>query len=122
MSDHAEHVHGPECAHSNMPIKLGAVGGKEPCPCGSGKKYKHCCYQKHAAAANELASLAREAAAKEEAARGDSDQPEPEEVTAEARAIGKPKAPVIGRGPVMPPRNVPHGSAAKAKRSGHRKV
>lgn len=23
-----------------------SVGRNEPCPCGSGKKYKHCCYAK----------------------------------------------------------------------------
>jgi uncharacterized protein YecA (UPF0149 family) len=23
--------------------KPGAVGRNQPCPCGSGKKYKHCC-------------------------------------------------------------------------------
>lgn len=22
------------------------VGRNDPCPCGSGKKYKHCCYEK----------------------------------------------------------------------------
>ena len=25
------------------------VGRNEPCPCGSGKKYKHCCYAKDSA-------------------------------------------------------------------------
>ena len=38
------------------------VGRNEPCPCGSGKKYKHCCYAKD--------SVKHEA-------------PEPEEVAAE---------------------------------------
>ena len=26
------------------------IGRNEPCPCGSGKKYKHCCLEKHEAA------------------------------------------------------------------------
>ena len=26
-----------------QPIKKVKVGRNEPCPCGSGKKYKHCC-------------------------------------------------------------------------------
>ena len=25
------------------------IGRNEPCPCGSGKKYKHCCMQKEQA-------------------------------------------------------------------------
>jgi uncharacterized protein YecA (UPF0149 family) len=36
-----------------MVIKIGNIMGKisrnAPCPCGSGKKYKKCCLQKHAA-------------------------------------------------------------------------
>ena len=28
----------------------GKVGRNEPCPCGSGKKYKQCCLEKHEAA------------------------------------------------------------------------
>jgi hypothetical protein len=28
------------------------IGRNEPCPCGSGKKYKHCCLGKKAAAKN----------------------------------------------------------------------
>ena len=27
-------------------VKGRKVGRNEPCPCGSGKKYKHCCYHK----------------------------------------------------------------------------
>ncbi len=26
--------------------RLGRVGRNEPCPCGSGKKFKHCCLRK----------------------------------------------------------------------------
>ncbi|MDR1703808.1 MAG: SEC-C domain-containing protein, partial [Clostridiales bacterium] len=29
------------------------TGRNEPCPCGSGKKYKHCCYQKNHDNSNE---------------------------------------------------------------------
>ena len=25
------------------PVSFGKVNRNEPCPCGSGKKYKHCC-------------------------------------------------------------------------------
>jgi len=28
---------------SNMPIRVEKIGRNEPCPCGSGKKYKKCC-------------------------------------------------------------------------------
>ncbi|MCM8804758.1 MAG: SEC-C metal-binding domain-containing protein, partial [Candidatus Omnitrophica bacterium] len=28
---------------SNIPIRRQKIGRNEPCPCGSGKKYKHCC-------------------------------------------------------------------------------
>ena len=28
-------------------VPSGKIGRNEPCPCGSGKKYKHCCLQKH---------------------------------------------------------------------------
>lgn len=120
----SEHVHGPECAHEHghgIPVRLGTVGGKEPCPCGSGKKYKHCCYQKLAAAASELASKAREASAAS-TRNGPEGQDSAEAATAEGRLIGSRRAPVIARGPVMAPRNPPNGSAAKARRSGHRKV
>lgn len=27
-------------------LVLGKVGRNDPCPCGSGKKYKHCCINK----------------------------------------------------------------------------
>ena len=43
------------------------VGRNDPCPCGSGRKYKHCCYDKDleerqasAAAAHEAAEKAKE--------------------------------------------------------------
>jgi preprotein translocase subunit SecA len=28
---------------SRQPKKVDKVGRNDPCPCGSGKKYKHCC-------------------------------------------------------------------------------
>jgi uncharacterized protein YecA (UPF0149 family) len=48
--DHG-HVHGPDCDHDHhhhapaMPVVRGhrKVGRNDPCPCGSGKKYKRCC-------------------------------------------------------------------------------
>src|SRR5260370_24714 len=27
-------------------VTMAKIGRNEPCPCGSGKKYKHCCYDK----------------------------------------------------------------------------
>ncbi len=43
-----EHVHGPGCNHGHapqVPVTRAApkVGRNEPCPCGSGKKFKRCC-------------------------------------------------------------------------------
>jgi tetratricopeptide (TPR) repeat protein len=46
-----------------MPNK---TGRNDPCPCGSGKKYKHCCLEKDRAAEHE--QFARAAAAAAEAA------------------------------------------------------
>jgi tetratricopeptide (TPR) repeat protein len=46
-----------------MPTK---TGRNDPCPCGSGKKYKHCCLEKDRAA--EHATFVRAAAAAAEAA------------------------------------------------------
>ena len=43
--DHG-HVHGPHCNHGPQePVRnpLKEVGRNDPCPCGSGKKYKKCC-------------------------------------------------------------------------------
>lgn len=33
----------PDPARKTEPIKAKKVGRNDPCPCGSGKKYKHCC-------------------------------------------------------------------------------
>lgn len=53
--DQHGHVHGPSCHHdhdhdhhhhhhhSHEPIHVTKIGRNEPCPCGSGKKYKKCC-------------------------------------------------------------------------------
>jgi len=43
-----------------MPSK---TGRNDPCPCGSGKKYKHCCLEKDQAAEHEKFALAATAAA-----------------------------------------------------------
>ena len=32
--------------HSSEPVKKVKIGRNDPCPCGSGKKYKHCCMNK----------------------------------------------------------------------------
>ena len=32
---------------STQPVTVQTVGRNDPCPCGSGKKYKHCCYPKY---------------------------------------------------------------------------
>ncbi len=51
--DHSHgHVHGPDCNHGHHHhhgpveqfVRSGPkVGRNDPCPCGSGKKYKKCC-------------------------------------------------------------------------------
>jgi len=40
-----EHVHDEHCGHDHAPAAASAkeVGRNDPCPCGSGKKYKKCC-------------------------------------------------------------------------------
>ena len=35
----------PKNLQSAMPVKVDKVGRNEPCPCGSGKKYKKCCLE-----------------------------------------------------------------------------
>jgi tetratricopeptide (TPR) repeat protein len=37
---------------------MAKIGRNEPCPCGSGKKYKNCCLQQQEAAARALAAAA----------------------------------------------------------------
>src|ERR1700693_1982851 len=52
--------------------KHAAVGRNDPCPCGSGKKYKKCCEAKDAAQSTDAAELLRTGAgrmAPEEVAR-----------------------------------------------------
>ena len=34
-------------AKAKVPIKTNKIGRNDPCPCGSGKKYKHCCGQQN---------------------------------------------------------------------------
>jgi preprotein translocase subunit SecA len=37
---------GPAQAEAPKPVRTGAkIGRNDPCPCGSGKKYKRCCGQ-----------------------------------------------------------------------------
>ena len=43
---------------------MSKLGRNEPCPCGSGQKYKRCCLPKHDAAAAERAAAAAQAAAR----------------------------------------------------------
>lgn len=43
---------------------MSKIGRNDPCPCGSGKKYKRCCLPKHEAAAAERAAAAAQAAAR----------------------------------------------------------
>ncbi len=39
---------GPKIVQTDKPLKLKKVPGRnDPCPCGSGKKYKHCCWPKY---------------------------------------------------------------------------
>lgn len=41
---------------------MSKIGRNEPCPCGSGKKYKRCCLHQHEAAVAERAAAAQAAA------------------------------------------------------------
>jgi tetratricopeptide (TPR) repeat protein len=43
---------------------MSKIGRNEPCPCGSGRKYKRCCLPTHEAAAAERAAAAAQAAAR----------------------------------------------------------
>ncbi len=52
------------------------VGRNDPCPCGSGKKYKFCCYAKDSAKHEEI--LVEESAAAKEAAEDASEGAEAE--------------------------------------------
>ena len=38
-----ENVGGDGTAPKKQPVKVNKIGRNEPCPCGSGKKYKNCC-------------------------------------------------------------------------------
>ncbi|MGE4262842.1 MAG: UPF0149 family protein [Desulfovibrio sp.] len=33
----------PQKAHLQMPVRKTKIGRNDPCPCGSNRKYKHCC-------------------------------------------------------------------------------
>jgi uncharacterized protein YecA (UPF0149 family) len=48
--DEDDHVHGASCDHDHdghhhhpPPRRVVKIGRNEPCPCGSGRKYKKCC-------------------------------------------------------------------------------
>jgi uncharacterized protein YecA (UPF0149 family) len=47
MAARDAHVHGPDCSHDHAPQEPvrrtdAKVGRNDPCPCGSGRKYKKC--------------------------------------------------------------------------------
>jgi tetratricopeptide (TPR) repeat protein len=44
---------------------MAKIGRNDPCPCGSGNKYKRCCLARHEADARLVAAVARELAAAE---------------------------------------------------------
>jgi len=47
--DESVHVHGEACEHHHHhpPQRfVTKIGRNEPCPCGSGRKYKKCCLGK----------------------------------------------------------------------------
>jgi hypothetical protein len=48
-----------------------SVGRNDPCPCGSGEKYKKCCLQKDQAAKSAAAAATATAAARDKAAAPD---------------------------------------------------
>jgi hypothetical protein len=63
------------------------VGRNDPCPCGSGQKYKKCCAAKdEAAAAAQLAADAAKAAQAEPAKDENDAAPPPEKTRKEANA------------------------------------
>jgi len=51
------------------------VGRNDPCPCGSGRKYKHCCLEKDEAKARAARAKAAAKAAKAEAPAEDAPAP-----------------------------------------------
>jgi hypothetical protein len=66
---------------------MATPGRNEPCSCGSGKKYKHCCLGKDEAAAR----AAHEAAAKAET-KTEAEQPPAEAAPATAQDAGRNQA------------------------------
>lgn len=53
---------GGEKFQEPAPLRAAKIGRNEPCPCGSGKKYKKCCLAEHSAARAEEAKQKEEAA------------------------------------------------------------
>ena len=48
MVDFLDRDNGRASSHRSLPFRRGdaKIGRNDPCPCGSGKKYKFCCLQK----------------------------------------------------------------------------
>ena len=46
MRDVFKEIISEDDAEKDFPIKKTKIGRNEPCPCGSGKKYKKCCLKK----------------------------------------------------------------------------
>src|SRR6202030_1465836 len=58
-------VQGSVLLGAKMLTTMAKPGRNDPCPCGSGNKYKRCCLAKHEADARLVAAVARELAAAE---------------------------------------------------------
>lgn len=70
------------------------VGRNEPCPCGSGRKYKHCCLDKDEASARKARVKEAEKAAREaEKARQAAEKAGTQEKAAEGEKATPPRPP-----------------------------
>ena len=74
------------------------LGRNEPCPCGSGKKYKHCCLDKDEAKARDARAKAAEKAARAaekeaKAAEKSGDKDKKEAAGPESQAPPQPRKP-----------------------------
>ena len=86
------------------PTSADKVGRNDPCPCGSGLKYKKCCSAKDEAARSAaLAAQAAERAARLQAEREQAEA-EGESATAPAPKAGKPGVSRPGVGAARPAR------------------
>jgi hypothetical protein len=88
------------------------IGRNDPCPCGSGKKYKHCCYDKDLTARQAEAAAAHEEAAKAEAAAAEADEDDGDEAARNAheKVSFQERQRKIGQG-----RSFPTGPEAKSR-------